>query len=364
MQRLTAAILGIACTYSFSMQAMTPQTHEQIEQKIREYVEKERGGGVAVAVVYPDTFAKGGYRRDVFFYGHIKADGSPPPREDTLFYLASLSKTLIATILAKFIKEGKINLDDPAQKYVPEWVHVPSYRGKQITIRELATHTSSLPRVPTNTKRPGHYEVKDLYEFLNHYKLKEAPGTKYLYSNLAFGFLGTILANIAHMNIQELLIKELDNPLGMTDTRLYYSPEQERRRPFFYASGRRVFHSNSTMYPALAGGSSFSSTLQDMSRFLEFNLGLLDSDMNDILPIIQQHAYVVAPEHYMGLAWLNTPLYEPGSVRVFAKNGGFVGLSTFMCFVPETKTGVLVLSNAQVPTPPLGMAIIKLLNPK
>lgn len=355
------------CTLSFDSHAeLTSQMREQIEDKIQKYVSQERSGGVAVAIIYPDGLLKEGHRKEVFFYGHTKGDQSPSPNGATLFYLGSVTKVFIATVLGKFIKEGKISLDDPAQKYVPKGVHVPTYNGQQITIRELATHTSSLPRDPSNIRHPGDYQINEFYEFLNHYKLQEPPGTKYLYSNLAFGFLGIILSNIAHMDIQELVVKEMCEPLGMISTGIWYSPEvEEEFRPYFYSKdGKQVFNSRSALLPALAGGGGFSSTLDDMSRFLAFNLGLLHISMNDILPTIHTPAYTIRDHEYMGLGWHEQPIYPQSSTYAFVKNGGLPGVSTAVTFSPQSKTGVVVLSNTAVPTTPLAYGILEIMNSK
>lgn len=361
---ITAAlILPCLCSTSLKAQDMT-STWERVEQAVKDYASKEHGGGIAVAVLYPNAIDKNNYERKTFFFGHIKADESPPPREDTIFYLASVSKVFLATVLAKFIKEGKMDLDDPVQKYMPPEVHVPSYEGKPITIRDLATHTSSLPRNIPDVKHPNRYQLKDFYEFLNHYKLKEPPGTKYLYSNLGFGFLGLILSNVAHMPLQETIVQEMCDPLNMPDTRIYYSPEQEERKPYFYLHGHRVFKSTISALPVFGRGGAFASTLEDMTQFLAFNLGFLDTGMNDILPIIFQHAYTISPGEYMCLGWHDGPLYPRSSIRILAKNGGLPGVSAFIGFIPGSKTGVVCLSNDQVPTTPLGIAILKILNPK
>src|SRR5699024_777521 len=129
--------------------------------------------------------------------------------------------------LARMVLQHKVALDDPINMYLPDSLHIPSYQGQKITLEELATHTSGLPRMPSNffaTQNPlnpyVHYAVHDLYEFLDQYKLTKVPGTHFQYSNLGVGLLGTILAHAAGLTYTQLLQKYITQPLQMDDTEL------------------------------------------------------------------------------------------------------------------------------------------------
>ncbi len=120
------------------------------------------------------------------------------------FEIGSITKTFTGAMLYQMIKEGKIKLNDPIQKFFPSNVSIPKFEGetKEITIKDIVTHTSSLPRLPGNlskhSKDPENpykdYTNEHIKEFLNNYKLKREIGSKYEYSNLAIGILGNILA--------------------------------------------------------------------------------------------------------------------------------------------------------------------------
>jgi D-alanyl-D-alanine-carboxypeptidase/D-alanyl-D-alanine-endopeptidase len=361
----TLLLSFVLFVFSLSAQEITPEVIQQIDKAVQAFAQKQKGGGVAVAIIYPDSTSSQGFRRDTFMYGHDKGPQSAPPKVNALFYLASVTKVLTATVLAKFVQEGKVKLDDPAQKYVPASVRVPTFNGKQITLRDLATHTSGLPSEAGDVKHPYHYERSDFYKWLSGYKLKYAPGTKSVYSNVGFGFLGLILSTIAHTEYEDLIIKELCDPLSMPDTRMGFSAEQKERLSDFYGPAGKMIHAGCCItLPALGGGGAFASTLNDMSRFLAFNMGLLKTSMNGSLSILHDTQFTIGPANYIGLGWYNNKLYPNGSIMKISKNGGMPGVSTYLAFVKESKTGVVVLANTNSePTVPLGNEILKILNP-
>jgi D-alanyl-D-alanine-carboxypeptidase/D-alanyl-D-alanine-endopeptidase len=365
MKSIFKIVLFCLAVLSLSAQEISPEQKQQIDQMVQEFAHKQAGGGVAVAIITPDRTSSTGYRRDVFTHGHQRGPQSAPPNENAIFYLASVTKVLTSSVLAKFVRDGKVKLDDPAQKYMPEGVRVPSFRGREITLRDLATHTSALPRSNGRVKHPYHYEDKEFFQWLSHYKLKYAPGTKNVYSNVGYGFLGLILARIAHMSYEEVVIKEICEPLNMSTTRRHYSEEQKQNFCDFYdKKGKRIRGGCCVALPALGGGGAFASTLNDMSRFLAFNMGLLKTGMENLLPLLQQHDFTMSPNNFIGLGWYDIPLEKgPPMIMKISKNGGMPGTSTYIAFVKQSKTGVVVLANSDSqPTEKLGNDILKILN--
>src|SRR5262249_49992614 len=109
--------------------------------------------------------------------------------------IGSDTKTFTALLFADMTERDDIRLDDPVRKYLPESVNVPTRNGKEITLHQLATHTSGLPCVPNNldphrADNPyAEYSDDKLYAFLSGYKLTRDPGSASEYSNLGMGLL-------------------------------------------------------------------------------------------------------------------------------------------------------------------------------
>src|SRR5262245_2325715 len=108
-----------------------------------------------------------------------------PYDEHTAFEIGSNSKPMSAALLAEFIARGQVALDDPIAKLLPSGTSVPSFNGREITIRDIVTHTSGLPSFPwrlTNMNNPyAHLTERDLLDALAATKLARAPGAQWEY---------------------------------------------------------------------------------------------------------------------------------------------------------------------------------------
>ena len=109
---------------------------------LRERIDQNKMGvGIVVGIV-----DEHGSR--VFSYGKTKKDGIEDVNGDTLFEIGSITKVFTSLLLEDMVDHGELRLDDPIGKFLPADVKTPSYKGKEITLVDLATHTSGLPRVP------------------------------------------------------------------------------------------------------------------------------------------------------------------------------------------------------------------------
>ena len=146
-------------------------------------------------------------------FNSTKVDGN------TVFDIASISKTFVAIILADMVNQGLVKLNDPIEKYLPVGnVTVPSYNGHKITLEDLATHTSGLPDFPTGWIRNHSYTTQEVYDFVSNTTLSGKPGTKANYSDIGMGLLGHILSLRAGLSFDQLVKDRILNVLAMDST--------------------------------------------------------------------------------------------------------------------------------------------------
>lgn len=122
---------------------------DRVDALAKPLIEKKKAFGIVVGIITPDG------KREFFCYGTTKA-GGPEPTPDTLFEIGSVSKPITALLLALMVEEGAVKLDDPVQKYLPKEIVVPRRGKHEITLLELVTHTSGLPRNPPNQQHGEH----------------------------------------------------------------------------------------------------------------------------------------------------------------------------------------------------------------
>ncbi len=366
---MRAMILGLLCSLTLvGCAASTPSTKQGDTGKVlsdeqgqmvdgfaKQMVDEGWTPGLVVGVVTPAG-------TKVLTYGNAGADAPVAP--DTEFEIGSISKVFTSIILAKMVGEGTVALDDPVQKYLPDGVTVPSKDGKQITLVELATHTSGLPRLPTNLAPAdphnpyADYTAEKLYAYLNSAQLVSTPGEKVAYSNLGVGLLGHALARAAGKSYEALLADVVTGPLGLTQTSVQLSQAQQQRFAQGYdADGNPAEAWN---FDVLVGAGGIRSTGSDMVDFLRANMHqkgeLADAIGLTQKPRVQAHGEV---EGHMGLGWIIRP------DGVVWHNGGTGGFHSFIGFSPQDDVGVVVLANAETPAvDKLGPAVLDVLRGK
>ena len=167
--------------------------------------------GIVVGIVEPTG-------RRVIAYGKGSKEDGTPVDGDTVFELASVTKAFTSLLLADAVTRGEVALSDPVAKYLPPSVRMPERGGRSITLHDLATHTSGLPREPSNLqpKDPSNpfadYSVEQLYEFLSGYQLTRDIGSEFDYSNLGAGLLGHVLAQRAGTDYETLVRARITGP--------------------------------------------------------------------------------------------------------------------------------------------------------
>ncbi|HWU54850.1 MAG TPA: serine hydrolase, partial [Rhizomicrobium sp.] len=135
---------------------------------------QKQGVGMVVGVIDP----KG---RRIISHGALNQGDPRPLNGDSEFEIGSITKVFTSLILADMVKRGEVSLDDPIAKYLPASVKMPSRNGKEITLRDLSTHYSGLPRMPSNftpqdPENPyADYSVEQMYQFLSGYTLPRDP---------------------------------------------------------------------------------------------------------------------------------------------------------------------------------------------
>jgi CubicO group peptidase (beta-lactamase class C family) len=289
------------------------------------------GGGVAIGVV------QRGVRR-IFVYGPVK--------EDSIFEIGSISKTFTALMLAQMVTQHKVKLDDPVRELLPAGT-VAKPEGAEITLFDLATQHSGLPRMPDNfspadVQDPyADYRPANLYAFLAKHGVAKPADTQFNYSNLGLGLLGQALSNRAATTYPELLKALVTGPLGLNDTVVKLSPEQEKR----FAQGHGPGHRPAKPWnlDALAGAGAIRSTAADMLTYLEAQLHPDKVSLASALSMCHELRADALPGMKIGLAWL----FE-NDTHNYWHNGGTGGYSSYALFNPEEDYAVVVLYNTTI----------------
>jgi CubicO group peptidase (beta-lactamase class C family) len=347
MPRALLPLLLLLFIFVTNVAAQSPlPSNDEIRKILADRIDRDRQSvGIVVGIIEP-----GGRR--IISYGTLAKGDKRPVDADTVFEIGSITKVFTSLILADMVQRREVALTDPIAKYLPPEVRVPKRNGRQITLEDLSTHTSSLPRLPNNMKPAdpanpyADYSVDQLYQFLSNYTLPRDVGSQFEYSNLGGGLLGHVLARRAGMDYETLVRSRILVPLKMSGTTIQLTPAMQARLATAYDGSLNP--AKNWDLPTLAGAGALRSTTNDMLAFLAVNLGYTDSPLAPAMTAMLKQTRSAGPavgnaKTEVGLAWL---ISTRGDAQIVWHNGGTGGYRSIIAFDPKRRVGVAVLSNA------------------
>lgn len=319
---------------------------------IRSRVEEGRAVGIVLGVMEADGTAR------IVWYGDAGPNARPLGAR-SVFEIGSITKVFTGILLADMVARGEVSLSDPMAKYLPSGVTMPSRGGRQITLLDLATHHSGLPRLPgnmslANAANPfADYTVENLYSFLSSYELRRDIGSQYEYSNLAVGLLGVVLARVGEMSYEDLVRERILDPLGMNMTGITLEGEMLD----WMVEGHNQQGQVVPLWdlPALAGAGALRSNAEDMLTFLAANMGPPETQLERSMRDSHEVRASVSSQMDIGLTW---HVLHVGDERIVWHNGGTGGFRSFVGFDPEKGVGAVVLTNSGHGADDIGMHLI------
>lgn len=325
---------------------------EEVRRLVRPVIEKEDMDSVVVGILTPDG------RQHLFSFAAEKKEAVPV---NGIFQTGSVSKVVIAAVLAVLVNEGVLRYDHTVRELLPPEVPVDPSIGR-ITLDELITHTSGLPRsgrgfIPfwqflrylfTGRNLYGYLDRDYLAVYLRTEKVRVKNKGTYHYSNVGAGLLVYLMETRTGTSFAKLAEEKIFEPLGMTDTAYSLSPEQKARlvqghaghQPLFVRRGRPLepWHMGDPM--RYAGG--LYSTAGDLLNLAGAQFGFAPDRLTDSLETTRK-IQLESEEGGVALGWMAERFEAPRAV-LFYKHGMVAGYSAYLGFNAETKTAVAVLA--------------------
>ncbi|WNG34710.1 beta-lactamase family protein [Archangium violaceum] len=326
--------------YSFApgwprMRRMSPWVADAVLHATRRYLRAYPSASLCVGITHRGEHHVQALRRE-----------GPLPATNSLYELGFLTQVFTGTLLALLVDRGEARLDTPLKDLLPQPL-LPDELAGRITLEQLATHTSGMPYDPPNVRTPqqnpadpySHYSAELFGAFLRSYHPQHPPPQKYVESIIGMGVLGHVLSRRLRLNYGHAVRDFLCTPLQLGDTTFRPSEEQERRLlPGHSARGKTV---SGWSFPALPGAGALRSTVPDLLRFLDANLGHHDAGLGRAMRLAHSPR-VETRGARMGLGWKVSEVDGKPLVWRSAVTGGYAG---FIGFSAESDTGVVLLSD-------------------
>ena len=306
-----------------------------IDTRMNNLVERVPLAGIALAIHFKDEFYEKGY-------GGADFESGEPITEETVFKIASLTKSFTAAAILRLAEEGKLSLDDPIARFIPGTPPL----AEDILVRHLLNHTSGLPEWSVDTAQetlPDTFTTAEAvqYYFSTVQDLEFEPGESWSYNNVGYFLLGAIIENITGMRYDEYFKKIFFEPLALNST--YDCTSQAEGLPVGYHSVDRQLNiaRSSNLHLAAAAGA-LCSNAGDLLRWLD----------------ALSHGKVVRPETWQQMV---TParvsggepldygfgfvITESDQGTLIMHEGATAGFNSFLVYYPEHELSIVLLTN-------------------
>lgn len=316
----------------------------ELEPKIKEEIRQGHLPGFAIGVV------KNGKLIYSQGFGLAKLGSDKPVTSKSLFHMASVTKTFVATAIMQLVENGKIDLDKPLTAYLPYFrMNDPRYGA--ITIRQMLSHTSGIPDTIDYHWDKPEYDSGALERFVRsvaNQPLVGAPGEKFAYSNTAYEMLGDVIAKVSGESFEDYVQHNILTPLGMKDSTLLVreANAQLLTSPHVTENGTLVVSKIFPYNRAHSPSSTLYSSIEDMSRWAIANLNRGELDGRRILKRetveLMWQPVVNALGKKEGISWFTA---ESGGHRFVMHSGGDVGFESLLVLAPDDSIAVVAMIN-------------------
>jgi len=344
---------------AFAVSLSAEPSDETIAKAMREMIDAKEIPGAVTLVATRDRIT---HLRAI---GDAGPSGGKPMRKDSIFWIASMTKPITGTAILMLQDEGKLNVNDPVSKYIPEMagLKAPSGQPANLTLKHLMTHSSGLPEATTDESRAAR-KLADLIPAYLSKPMQFEPGRKWQYCQSGINTLGRIVEVVSGMPFEEFLAVRLFRPLGMKDTTFYPSARQLPRlvTPAWKEKDGTVKEavisllngkpaSDANRYPAANGG--LFSTASDYAQFARMILNggtlkgkrYLKAESVELMTTVQSGNLTTGftPGNGWGLTWC--VVREPQGVSAMLSPGthGHGGAYGTQAWIDPKKGVALIL---------------------
>ena len=286
-------------------------------------------------------------------YGELDAGKGNPPNDETIYEIASVTKTMTGTLVAQAVVDGKLSLDDDIRKYLKDDYPNFQFKNEAITIKDLVTHTSRLPANWTGfedaLKKGGdnvfqkiveigkNYNEKMFFEQMENAVLDTIPGLIYEYNNLAPNLMAHILENVYQKSFDELLNDFIFKKNGMISTKIRLSEDEQSRLANGYSKGQLMPYFPIPTWGAEGG---MKSTTPDLIKYMRLQLDTINPT------IVESHRvnFTVNPNFSLGYYW-NIGNNSDGTIH-YSHHGGAIGTQNVFYVYPAYNMAVSIITNS------------------
>lgn len=273
-------------------------------------------------------------------FGELTIDESNKPTNKTLYEIGSVTKTMTGLLVADAVANNLLELDQDIVPLLAEKLNAHNNTQSSITIQQLLTHTSGLPRMDSNFDVDVKIETrKDLLEAVLNHDRSDKQG-RYSYSNVGYEILGYVLSIIYQKPFDQILQERMKSLAGMSHTQVNLKPDQLAN--FAYGYDEKGQRAKAFIEPNSFSGSSgfIKSNMTDLVQYMKLQL----NGANQVIKFSHQSLFEVTDSDAIAYAWIVASDDKLG--RYLIHHGGMYGTQNWMIIFPDKQMAISIITNA------------------
>jgi CubicO group peptidase (beta-lactamase class C family) len=283
--------------------------------------------------------------------------------EDDVFEIGSITKTITATLIMVLVENEKLSLSDKFNKFLPLEYQNP--RLKDLTIEQMVNHKTKFSKRPTmfgekedDAQNPyGHYSKQDLLEFYKNYVPEKSE--EFSYSHTNYALLEFVIEAACNCDFNTAMEVYLFSELNMKNS--FVELKEKKDDVISPGADRSLNAVPPWTYASFAPSEGVKSSAADLIAFMRPFMSMSKTTFDDYFPALtRQNNLSFNDKLFYSTGWHGIKINK--KTKALVSNGNTNGHSAFIGMVPETKTGVVVLSNSSYGTKDLGLLILRMIN--
>ncbi|HYF31064.1 MAG TPA: serine hydrolase domain-containing protein [Chitinophagaceae bacterium] len=336
--------LALVCIYSCAPVQNSRNTtnppidFSSLDSVALSYVDSLKNSALSIGIVYNNqiVYTKG--------FGLADKKNKVPATSKTVYQVGSITKTFVGNLYARLAVSDQLNLSDKVNDYLQGARFPADSLGQEIAIINLLSHTAGLPPYPENLNRTdgepiSGYSSQQLLQAIATTKLQGQVGRKWSYSNFGYGVLGSYLETRFNKSLGQLLREKIFRPLRMNASTLSLSEVNTKQLAIPYTEGDAYTATRPWNMEALSGAGNMFSTVEDVSRFLLYQMAA------DTAARLQQTGVInssAAVKYGLGCFLGYSPAKQS---RTIFHGGDMDGYITDFAIYPDYKLGYIIMTN-------------------
>jgi len=337
--RALLAVLMLTGSRLYAQEPAGAPLIKRIDSLVNDYMTSKKAPSVSVAVLHgPDTVLMRGY-------GLASREANKQADASTVYEIGSITKQFTSSGIMRLVERGKVSLDDPISKYVPD---LPAHE-QNVKIRQLLNHTSGVHNYTSSPEWmktwKADYTPRQIVAFVDKDSLDFPSGTRYSYSNTGYVLLGMVIEKASGQTYANFVQREFFGPLGLTQTTYCPSHPTDAHYAVGYqmkGDTMRVADYLSMTHPFSAGA--ICSTVRDLVKWQRALVG-------GKVVSAKSFEQMTTPDSLPGGRRMNygfgLTVGQVGNKKMVAHGGGIFGFTTAGVFIPEDQINIAVFTNSE-----------------